>query len=150
MKVYRIAGKKHASNIYGSGAAMFGGRWNKKGSPVLYTGESKELALLEIIVHTPPAIVPALDILTLEIPDDSIYEIEIKDLPDNWTNYPAPSILAEIAEEWINSNRSIALKVPSSVIHSSRNYILNCRHPEYHRVKVIEQVEFRFDQRLIK
>ena len=150
MKVYRIAGKKHASDIYGSGAAIFGGRWNRKGSPVLYTGESKEIALLELIVHTPPAIVPALDILTLEIPDDSIFEIEIKDLPNNWTNYPAPSILAEIAEEWIASNKSIALKVPSSVIHSSRNYILNCRHPEYHAVKVIEQVGFRFDRRLIK
>ncbi|SFT38141.1 RES domain-containing protein [Algoriphagus locisalis] len=150
MKVYRIAGKKYAGDISGSGAALFGGRWNRKGSPVLYTGENIEIALLEIVVHTPPAIVPALDILTLEIPDDSISEIEIKELPDNWSNYPAPSILAEIAEEWINSNRSIALKVPSSVIHSSKNYILNCRHPKYHRVKIIEHKEFRFDQRLIK
>lgn len=150
MIVYRIAGNKYSSDIYGSGAAMFGGRWNKKGSPVLYTGESKEIALLELIVHTPPGIVPNLDLLTIEIPDDSIFEIEIKDLPENWSNYPAPSILAEIAEEWINSNRSIALKVPSSVIHSSSNYILNCRHPKYHQVKVIEQVGFHFDRRLFK
>jgi len=150
MKVFRIAGKKHASDIYGSGAAMFGGRWNKKGSPVLYTGESKEIALLELIVYTPPAIVPALDILTIEIPDDSIIEIQLKDLPDNWCNYPSPSILAEIAEEWIDANKYIALKVPSSIIHSSRNYILNCRHPEYHKVKVIEQVGFYFDRRFTK
>lgn len=108
---------------------MFGGRWNRKGSPVRYTGESKEIALLELIVHTPPAIAPALDLLTIVIPDDSIFEIELKGLPENWANYPVPSILAEIAEEWIASNKSIALKVPSSVIHSSRNYILNCRHP---------------------
>ena len=150
MKVYRIAGEKDASDICGSDAAKFGGRWNKKGSPVLYTGESKEIALLELIVHTPIAVVPALDILTLTIPDESIFEIELKDLPDNWANDPVPSILAEIAEEWIASNKSIALKVPSCVIHSSRNYILNCRHPEYHQVKVIEQVGFHFDRRLIK
>jgi RES domain-containing protein len=150
MKVYRITGKKYASDIYGSWAAMFGGRWNRKGSPVLYTGETIEIALLELIVHTSPAIVPDLELLTIAIPDDSISEIEIKDLPDNWTNYPAPSIFAEIAQEWIASNKSIALKVPSCVIHSSRNYILNCRHPEYHQVKVIEQVDFHFDRRLTK
>ncbi len=150
MIVYRITGKKHANDISGIGAAMYGGRWNKKGSPVLYTGESKEIALLETIVHTPPAIIPALDIITIEIPDDSIEEISIKDLPDNWTNYPAPEILAEIAENWIESYVSIALKVPSCIIHSSNNYILNCRHPEYNKVKIIDQKGFHFDSRLSK
>ena len=148
MKVYRITGKKHASDISGTGAAMYGGRWNKKGSPVLYTGESKEIALLETIVHTPPSIIPALDLVTIEIPDDSIQVIHMKDLPDNWTNYPAPAILAEIAENWIDSNASIALKVPSCIIHSSNNYILNCRHPEYHKVKIVNQKGFHFDTRL--
>ncbi len=150
MIVYRITGKKHAHDVSGTGSAMYGGRWNKKGSAVLYTGENKEIALLETIVHTPPAIIPSLDILTIEIPDDSIHTIEIKDLPDNWTNYPAPSVLAEIAEKWIDSNISIALSVPSCVIHSSRNYILNCRHPEYHTVKVIDHKRFHFDSRLSK
>ena len=150
MIVYRITGKKHARDISGTGSAMYGGRWNKKGSAVIYTGENKEIALLETIVHTPPAIIPSLDILTIEIPDDSIHTIEIKDLPDNWTNYPAPSVLAEIAEKWIDSNKSIALSVPSCVIHSSRNYILNCRHPDYDKVNVIDHKSFHFDSRLSK
>ena len=134
----------------GNGAAIYGGRWNKKGSPVLYTGETKEIALLETIVHTPPTIIPALEILTIEIPDDSIEILSINDLPDNWTNYPAPEILAEIAENWIESKKSIALKVPSCIIHTSHNYILNCRHPDYSKVKIIEQKGFHFDTRLIK
>lgn len=150
MIVYRITGRKHASDITGSGAAIYGGRWNKKGSPVLYTGISKEIALLEVVVHTPQSIIPKLDILTIEIPDDSIEKINLKKLPDNWGNYPAPTLLAEIAEEWIESNRSIALEVPSAIIHTSSNFILNCRHPEYNRVKIIEHSEFNFDSRLIK
>lgn len=150
MKVYRITGKRHAKDIGGTGSALHGGRWNKKGSPVLYTGESKEIALLETIAHTPPAIIPSLDLLTFDLPDDSIITIKIKDLPDNWTHYPAPSILAEIAENWINSNKSIALSVPSCIIHSSRNYILNCRHPEYSKVKLISHTGFHFDSRLSK
>ncbi|WP_339881381.1 RES domain-containing protein [uncultured Algoriphagus sp.] len=148
--MYRIIGKKYAGDISGIGAALYGGRWNMKGSPVLYTGESKEIALLETIVHTPPSFIPELDILTIEIPDNSIQEIKIEDLPDNWTNYPAPAILAELAENWIESNKSIALKVPSCIIHSSNNYILNCRHPAYYKVKIIDQSGFHFDSRLAK
>ena len=86
---------------------MFGGRWNKKGSPVLYTGENKEIALLETLVHTPSLLIPELDILTLDIPDNSITAIEITDLPKNWAVYPAPVILSEIGERWIKESRFI-------------------------------------------
>ena len=147
MIVYRISGKKHAHDLSGTGAATYGGRWNKKGTPVLYTGESKEIALLEIIVRTPPMIMPDLAILTLEIPDNSISGIEIKDLPNNWADFPAPTILSEIAELWVSSQKSIALKVPSCLIHSAHNYILNCRHPDYNKVKILEHKGFHFDSR---
>ncbi len=149
MIVYRISGKKYAHDLSGTGAATYGGRWNKKGTPVLYTGESKEIALLKTIVPTPPMIVPDLAILTLEIPDNSISGIEIKDLPNNWADFPAPVILSEIAELWVSSQKSIALKVPSCLIHSAHNYILNCRHPEYNRVKVLENKDFHFDARFM-
>jgi RES domain-containing protein len=150
MLVYRIAGKKHASDLTGTGAAMFGGRWNRKGSSVLYTGENKEIALLETLVHTPQFFIPKLDILTIEIPDDSITVIEINQLPKNWKAYPAPTILSEIGEEWIKEGKTIALRVPSCIIHSSHNYILNCRHIEYSKVRLIEQTKFEFDSRLKK
>lgn len=129
---------------------MYGGRWNKKGIPVLYTGENKEIALLEVIVNTPPLLIPELDILTIEIPDDSITTIHIDQLPKNWSSYPAPVILADIGESWITEGKTIALKVPSCIIHTSHNYILNCRHPEYSKVKLIERRHFRFDPRLKK
>ncbi len=150
MLVYRITGKKYAKDLNGTGAAMYGGRWNKKGSPVVYTGENKEIALLETVVHTPPMLVPALDILILEIPDDSITRIKADKLPKSWTKYPAPSILAEIGENWIKQGKTIALKVPSCIIHSSYIFILNCRHPDYNLVKLIEHKNFHFDSRLSK
>ncbi|MEZ5031991.1 MAG: RES family NAD+ phosphorylase [Saprospiraceae bacterium] len=149
MLVYRITGKKFASDISGIGAAGTGGRWNKRGTPVLYTGESKEIALLETIVHTPPMLVPDLDILTIEIPDDSIAILTATDLPPNWMDYPAPSVLAEIAESWIKAGLTLALKVPSCIIHSANNYILNCAHPLYRtKVNIIEHTDFYFDSRL--
>lgn len=148
MVVYRITSKKYAQDLSGTGAAIFGGRWNKKGTAVVYTGESREIALLETLVHTPPLMVPNLDIITLEIPDDSITAIKATELPKNWADYPAPSVLAEIGSRWIQKGETIALKVPSCIIHSASNYILNCRHPEFHRVKIIDHQPFRFDTRL--
>lgn len=150
MLVYRITGKAHSSDLSGTGAAMFGGRWNKKGTPVLYTGESKDIALLETIVHLPPLLSPKLDILTIEIPDDSVFSLDVKQLPSNWKMYPAPVILSEIGEQWIREAKFIAMKVPSSIIHTSYNYILNCRHPEYAKVKLISLQNFEFDSRLKK
>ena len=101
-------------------------------------------------LHTPALLIPELDILTLEIPDDSITAIEIIQLPKNWKVYPAPTILSEIGEKWIEERKTIALRVPSCIIHSSHNYILNCKHPEYSKVKLIEHRNFEFDSRLKK
>jgi len=150
MFVYRITGKKYAGDLTGIGAAFYGGRWNKKGSPVLYTGESSEIALLETIVHTPPMLIPKLDIVIIEIPDDSVTEIGINQLPKNWKSYPPPTVLSEIGERWINEGSTIALKVPSCIIQSAYNYILNCRHPQYSKVKLLERRKFEFDSRLKK
>ena len=150
MRVFRITGTKYAGDLSGAGAAAYGGRWNKKGTPVLYSGENREIALLETIVHTPPMLIPKLDILILEIPDNSIKEITIDKLPKNWKSYPAPTILSEIGEKWVLEGAFLALKVPSCIIHNANNYILNCKHPDFGKVKLIERTEFEFDSRLKK
>lgn len=151
MIVYRIVKSKRASGISGTGAALYPGRWNIKGTPVLYTSATKAVALLEIIVHTPQMLVPRLDILTIEIPDDSIEQLEIADLPKNWSQFPAPTILSEIGQTWVEQGASIALMVPSCIIHTSYNLILNCSHTEYsHKVRIVDQRSFHFDSRLRK
>ncbi len=104
---------------------------------------------METIVHTPPLMIPDLDILTIEIPDGSITELKSSDLPANWAQYPAPTILTEIGEKWVQKGETITLKVPSCIIHTSHNYILNCKHKDYKKVKVLDHREFFFDTRLI-
>ncbi len=150
MLVYRITKSKFASDISGTGAALYPGRWNRKGTPVLYAGENLEIALLEYIVHIPPLITPQLVALTIEIPDGSISAFEPKDLPKNWYHFPAPTILSEIGQRWVNEEKTVALKVPSCIIHTSHIIILNCKHPDYKKVKIIEKKKFYFDSRLSK
>lgn len=150
MIVYRIANSRHASDISGTGAAIYPGRWNKKGTPVIYSGESREIALLENIVHNEPLFYPKLDILIIQIPDDSISILGIGDLPKSWSRFPAPTILAEIGQKWVDAAETIALKVPSSIIQTSSNIVLNCNHPRYGEVEILEQKKFDFDLRLLK
>jgi len=150
MIVYRITGKAHAYDLSGLGAALFGGRWNKKGAFVLYTGENIEIALLEAIVHIPPLMVPDLVLITLEIPDNSITEFKTDILPKNWADYPAPTVLSEMAEKWIKAEKSIALIVPGCIVQTSHNIILNCKHPDFNKVKRVDQRDFQLDTRLRK
>ena len=150
MLVYRITNNKYAHDLSGTGSALFGGRWNRKGTALLYTGESREIALLETSVHSPPLLIPSLDLLILEIPENSIAELTISQLPSNWQDYPAPAILAQLGEKWVQEGKTITLKVPSCIVPSAHNYLLNCRHPDCSRVKLIERSAFRFAGRLAK
>ena len=150
MIVYRIAPRAFAKDISGIGAAMHPGRWNQSGVAVLYTGINVEIALLEMLVHLPSGMTPPLDLLTIQIPDQTIEKITAEKLPDNWQDYPAPGALSEIGNAWVKSERSLALQVPSAIVATSAIIILNCRHPKYKSVRIIKHEPFPVDLRLIK
>jgi RES domain-containing protein len=150
MLVYRLTKAKYAEDLSGMGAALAGGRWNKKGRAVLYCSESPALSLLEIVVNIPPMFKPDLKLLTLEIPESSIFILEKENLPDNWFHYPAPRILADIAETQYRNPEILALKVPSAVIHQNFNVLINPRSLHFSQIKIISSDPFTFDPRLYK
>ena len=51
------------------GAHRAGGRWNRKGYPILYTSATPEFALLEIVAHLNPLYLPTFYLLVLDIPE---------------------------------------------------------------------------------
>ncbi|WP_373523084.1 RES family NAD+ phosphorylase [Aquiflexum sp.] len=150
MLVYRLSKSKYADDLSGTGAAIAGGRWNKKGRAVLYCSEAPALALLEIVVNIPPMFQSDLQLLTLEIPDVKVKLIERDRLPENWFHYPAPRILAEIAEEYYRDQELLGLKVPSAVFHQQYNILINPMSKHFHKIKVISSEPFVFDPRLYR
>ena len=150
MLVYRLTKAKYAEDLSGLGAAIAGGRWNKKGRAVLYCSESPALSLLEILVNIPPMLQPDLQLLTLKIPHQNILNLEKENLPENWYHYPAPRILAEIVEEHYRNPEILALKVPSAVIHQNFNVLINPRNLQFSQIKIISSDPFIFDPRLYK
>jgi len=146
MFVYRIAKKKHIEDLSGTGARLYGGRWNRKGLGLVYTSESRALALVEFLVNVPFSILPRkLCIAAVEIKDKiRPKEILLEELPKNWGKFPAPPELAEIGSKWAVSNESLALRVPSAVVPHEFNILLNSSHPDIRHVAIADVVAFDF------
>lgn len=149
MLLYRIAKCTYINDLSGTGARLYGGRWNSIGKPVVYMASSRSLAVLEVLVHLPPALIPT-DFcqVTFEVPDD-VQVLNLKNLPPNWQEYPEPSILKAMGDAFIKANKHLLLKVPSAVVTQEFNYLLNPAHPAMQEVKLVERQPFNFDERLI-
>lgn len=152
MRVFRIAKASHIRDLSGSGARLYGGRWNRKGIPVIYASESRSLATVEYVVHVPLSIVPKdLRIACLEIPDGiAPEEISIADLPSRWQDYPAPPELAEIGTQWALAKKQLLLRVPSAVVENEFNILINPVHPQIARVRISRVERFTLDKRLLR
>jgi len=152
MRVYRIARKRHLDDLTGAGAKTFGGRWNHRGRAVIYTSETRSLAMVEFLVHVSWMKAPSdLGIATLEIADEIQPEIlSPADLPEDWRLYPAPPRLADMGTGWVHSRRSLLLKVPSAVVEQEHNILINPGHSDLIRVTVLEVKDLEFDRRLFK
>src|SRR5690606_18256346 len=70
MIAYRLSRTEYARDLSGRGAELAGGRWNSKGTALVYTGQTIALCMAEVAVHIPLGIIPLdYELVTLEIPD---------------------------------------------------------------------------------
>ena len=152
MRVYRIARKRHLDDLTGAGAKTFGGRWNHRGTAILYTSETRSLAMVEFLVHVSWMQAPSdLGIATLEIANEIQPENLLPaDLPEDWRFYPAPPRLADLGTGWVHSKRSLLLRVPSAIVEQEHNILINPGHSDLIRVTVLEVKDLEFDRRLLK
>ena len=152
MRVWQICCKPYVDTaLDGIGGMYTSGRWHSKGNPIVYTASSAALAALEVLVHVDPLTAPAdLRLLAIELPDDlSIEVLEPITLPEGLHSVPAPAALQTLGSSWLTSGRTAALNVPSAVITVERNFLLNPRHPEVQRVRILSDEAFSFDTRLL-
>ncbi|MEO7400144.1 MAG: RES family NAD+ phosphorylase, partial [Polaromonas sp.] len=122
--VWRITTARFAATAFsGEGARLFGGRWNPKGLEMVYTAESRALALLEMMVQDAPlraryVLIPA------QLPDTlSITSINVTDLVVDWRRLDRRDALQRIGRDWLAQGRSAVLAVPSAVLPAECNYL---------------------------
>lgn len=153
MHVFRIARANRRYDLSGYGAFLVGGRWNLPGLALLYTAETRALAMLEVLVHLPAGDLPDdMYLLTLDVPDAvSREEIALTELPTDWQRLTQPLPTAVLGHAWLQASRSLALRVPSVLVPQEHNLLLNPAHPEFAQVRLAAEPEpFFFDERLRK
>jgi RES domain-containing protein len=152
LTTWRIVKARHAASAFdGEGARVEGGRWNSPGTPVVYTSQSAALAALEMLVHLGRgSILLAYVLIPCTFDDAVVAQLNRKRLPKKWRSYPAPPGLHAIGDEWVKSGTSAVLEVPSTVIETDSNYLLNPHHRDFQAIRVMDPQPFEFDVRLLK
>src|SRR5947199_2462402 len=99
MVVYRLASGRYPAND-GMGASLYGGRWNHRGTPVIYTTASRALCALEILVNA-AELADDYRVTPIEVPDHlAITTRSIETLPANWNAGRPINDTRDIGAEW--------------------------------------------------
>ena len=145
MDLWRLCRRPYA-DLSGEGARIFGGRWNSPERPVVYLAEHPALAALEVRVH--------LDLSFELLPVDFVLmHVTLPDSLLTGIDNPHRETIADmrtvtIGDASLAAGRSVALRVPSMLMPSAWNILLNPRHPDAARARIAGIDPFHFDPRL--
>lgn len=148
MRVFRLTKRKYAGELSGKGAAKSNNRWNSKGTEIIYTAESRALAMAEVAVHLTLATLPEdFVMMEIEIPDSvriaKAEKVNVKEFV-----WPPQEVTQMMGDQFIHSGKNGVLQVPSVVVKGDFNYLINPHHPDFNKVKIIKITDFPFDERV--
>lgn len=151
LTVWRLVTVRFAKSAFsGDGARLYGGRWNRKGVPLVYTSGSQSLAMLEMLVQDEPLRARYV-MIDVHIPKTvAIDRIVVKDLPADWRDVAAREKLQVIGTRWAVTLGAAVLAVPSAVVPAETNYLLNPLHPDFRRIRTGRSLKIVTDPRLLK
>lgn len=152
MLVYRLCSRAYARDLSGTGASLYGGRWNPAGVRLLYTAGSISLACLGYLAHNFHVLASQrICLVKLRIDGSSIQTLSVNHLPAGWNEKTfTPAIAQKTGTAFVRNAKHYVLKVPSAIVPDEYNYLLNPLHPLHART-VIETVTdpFVLDSRLL-
>lgn len=144
MLLYRIGKTKHACDLLGMGAKINGGRWNNEGVPCIYLSENRALSLLEFTAHAGIETLPVgLSLTTLEVPEHSVLQLPVSELPTTWLQLPYCKNSRDLASSLLAETNALLLKLPSPLLEQAFNFILNTQHPLISSVKILAIASFK-------
>ena len=126
MRVWRISSLR-ATALDGEGSHLYGGRWNRQGTAVIYASQSLALAALEFFVNLERGVeIEAYAATAIDAGDEvRIDRVFPPELPEGWRGYPGPAALKDLGTLWATTLRSPILAVPSVIIPGETNFLLN-------------------------
>ena len=158
MLLYRIAKEEYLDDFSGVGASYeYGGRWNYPVDPVVYFAASPAIVLLEMgnYLVSPLHIPQTMRLGTYEI-DDSVFNprvVSIENLNEDWRDFPYPDTTQSLGSEWLKSNASLFMAVPSCAVPASPDWnycVMNPQHPDRDNIKLVAITNDIYNDRLFK
>jgi hypothetical protein len=142
MKVFRLQSAIYP-NIDGKGASSTNlARWNKLGTPLIYTSTSLALAILELLANMDPQEVEGFLLWNAILPTEGESPILV---PKDWLN--DKSATQQAGEDW-SSKGGLWSKVPSSLVRNDEeNIIINPLATAFSTIQ-FTQINFTLDPRL--
>jgi RES domain-containing protein len=146
MRLWRISA--HVS-LSGEGGLRYSARWHTAGHRIVYLAESPAGAMLETLVHLElhEATWPKFyNLIEVDVP--ASLEVETLKMPEgkDWKNLLSHS--RTLGDEWLRSNRTPLARVPSAIMPSTWDTLLDPDHPASAQVRIIETHRAEYDRRL--
>jgi RES domain-containing protein len=142
-----------AHDLSGKGAEVSGGRWNRPGTPLVYTSTTRALACLETVVHLGAGSLPLNRYLVaIELPQalwDAAAVLDPATLV-GWDAEPAGQASLAWGEAWVRGNSSLLARVPSVIVPEEHNVLINPRHPDAGQLQAVKQRRWLYDARLLR
>jgi RES domain-containing protein len=129
------------------GAALYPGRWNSAGVPMLYAAANYSTALLEKLVRLNFVLPKAMHFITISIPAGTSYEIFPAHDHSGWDS-ASEHIAKDYGDAWVRSGRTALLFVPSIPARFDRNILINRQHPDAARITHSLPERVPWDRRL--
>jgi RES domain-containing protein len=141
-----------ADDLTGKGAEKTGGRWNRKGTPLIYASASIALACLETLVHLAGGAPLPLNRYLVRIPiSPTTWRKRTVFDPFShvgWDAEPPGLISMDWGTEWARSGASLIAEVPSIIVPEEPNILINPDYSGAARLKVSKLRKWRYDLRL--
>jgi RES domain-containing protein len=153
--VWRIAADTPgygADDLSGIGAERTGGRWNRKGTPLIYSSASIALACLETLVHLSGGIPLPLNryLVRIAISPATWRKRVVFDPTEHvgWDAEPPGVVSMDWGSEWAGSSASLLAEVPSVVVPEESNILINPAYTGAARLSVRKLRRWGYDLRL--
>jgi len=131
-----------SDDLTGRGAEITGGRWSRKGTPMVYASCSRALACLETLVHLAgPEPLPLNRFLVEVVVPDGVWsarEIFQPLFHVGWDAEPPGKISMAWGNAWALGKSSLLAEVPSIVVPEEPNLLLNPAHRDIGQLTAIK------------
>ncbi|MBD8722922.1 RES family NAD+ phosphorylase [Oxalobacteraceae sp. CFBP 13708] len=151
-QVWRIAVEApaySANDLRGTGAKMTGGRWNSKGTPIVYAADSIALATLETVHYLSSGGLPFNRYLVrIDIPDTVWAVRQVLDpLPGGWDAVPSRMASRQAGDVWVAAGATALLLVPSVIVPDEYNVLINPQHRDAGAIAATTLRRWNYDPR---